>query len=530
MDWNTNAIGRSVPAEIAGRSLRPFAGAFAEAVQPTGLDAAGSNHPPGVTAPQPSRPMPGRGRPDKLLSSWDELIDRLDLSDGATISFHHHLRNGDAIMNEVVSRLAARGLRDLTIAPTALFPVHDRLVPFIESGVIARVEGSMNGAVGAACSRGAMREVAVLRSHGGRQRAIQDGELHIDAAFIAAPAADPFGNANGLFGKSACGPLTYPATDSLYADRVALVTDGLRPYPCTPWSILGGNVDHVLEVESIGDPSKIVSGTTMLPRSPTQLLIAELVARFVEETGIMREGFSFQAGAGGISLAATVFLAQRMRRAGVRASFAHGGATKILVDLLEEGLVGSILDLQSFDLDAVRSCRENPRHVESTPFSSYGPHAAGCVANMLDLAILGATEVDLDFNVNVSTHSDGLLLHGIGGHSDAAAGAGCCIVAVPSFRTRIPIVRERVTTVTCPGEVVDVVVTERGIAVNPCRPDLAELARRAGLPLTTLGDLMSSVRTITGVPDEPRFGDRVVAMVEWRDGTILDVVRELERT
>jgi len=521
MNMTVNSIGRDVPASIDGRPLRPFAGAYADASATD--DDAGTRR----SAGGPKRPSPGRGRPDKIVAGWDELLDRLDLKDGSTISFHHHLRDGDAVINEVVGRLAARGLRDLTIAPTALFPVHDRLVPYIESGVIARVEGSMNGAVGAACSRGAMRGTAVLRSHGGRQRAIQDGDLHIDAAFIAAPCADPAGNANGLFGKSACGPLAYPVPDSLYADRVAVITDGLVPYPCAPRSISGGNVDWVLEVESIGDASKIVSGTTRLTRSPTQLLIAELTARFIEETGVMRDGFSFQAGAGGISLAAVVFLAERMRARGVKASFAHGGATGVLASLLEEGLLGSIVDLQSFDLEAVRSCRDNLRHIESTPFDSYGPRASGSAASMLDIAVLGATEVDLDFNVNVNTHSDGLLLHGIGGHTDAAASAACSIITAPSFRKRIPIVRERVTTVSCPGEAVDVVVTERGIAINPRRGELAERARRAGLPLVTLGDLMVEVRAFTGIPDEPEFGDRVVAVVEWRDGTALDVVREL---
>jgi citrate lyase subunit alpha/citrate CoA-transferase len=451
----------------------------------------------------------------------------MELRDGATISFHHHLRDGDAIVNEVVGRLADRGLRDLTLA-TTLFSVHESLLPHIEAGVIARIEGSMYGAVGAACSRGAFRGVSTLRSHGARQRAIQDGDLHIDAAFIAAPAADQFGNANGLSGKSACGPLGYSLPDSQYADRVAVITDGLVPFPCAPRSISGGDVDFVLVVDSIGDSSKIVSGSTKLTRSPTQLLIADLTARFIEETGIMREGFSFQAGAGGISLAATVCLAERMRKKGVRASFAHGGGTGVLVGLLEEGLVSSILDLQSFDLEAVRSCRENPRHIESTPFDSYGPHAAGCAANMLDVAILGATEVDLDFNVNASTHSDGLLLHGIGGHADAAASAACSIITAPSFRKRIPIVRERVTTVSCPGEVVDVVVTERGIAVNPRRPDLYERAARAGLPLVGLAALMDKVHAVTGVPEAQEFTDRVVALIEWRDGSILDVVREVE--
>jgi citrate lyase subunit alpha/citrate CoA-transferase len=307
-----------------------------------------------------------------------------------------------------------------------------------------------------------------------------------------------------------------------------VVTDGLVSYPCRHWSIGGANVDFILEVESIGDPAKIVSGTTKLTRSPTQLIIADMTARFIEAAGIMREGFSFQAGAGGISLAATVRLAERMRKAGVKASFAQGGATKVLVDLLNEGLLGSIIDLQSFDLDAVKSCAEDPRHMESDPFSSYGPRSAACVANMLDVAVLGGTEVDLDFNVNVNTHSDGLLLHGIGGHTDAASGAACTIITAPSFRKRIPIVREKVTTLTCPGEVVDVVVTERGIAINPRRGDLLERVKGAGLPLVGLPALMEEVRAITGTPEEPRFTDRPVALVQWRDGTVIDVVREIE--
>jgi citrate lyase subunit alpha/citrate CoA-transferase len=539
MEWVTNAAGRSVPVEIEGRQIRLFVGAHADSCAEADNETAhgdGAGFNPDAMAGFGKRPASGRilqeaarrGKPDKLVKDWDELFDRMDIRDGMTLSFHHHLRDGDAIVNEVVSRLALRGLRDLTIAPSALFSVHSALVPFIESGVISRVEGSMYGAVGIACSQGAMRGLSILRSHGGRQRAIHDGDLRIDAAFIAAPCADPFGNANGLYGRSACGPLSYPVPDSLGAERVAVITDGLVPFPCAPRSISGGNVDHVLVVDSIGDSTKIVSGSTRLTRSPTQLLIAELTARFIEETGIMRDGFSFQAGAGGISLASTVFLAERMRKSGVKASFVHGGATGILVGLLEEGLIGSIIDLQSFDLEAVRSCRENPRHIESTPFDSYGPRAAGCAANMLDVAILGATEIDLDFNVNVNTHSDGLLLHGIGGHTDAAASAACTIITAPSFRKRIPIVRERVTTLSCPGEVVDVVVTERGLAINPRRADLLDRAKKSGLPLVSLGSLMSEVQAITGIPEEPRFTDRVVALVEWRDGTVLDVIKQIE--
>ncbi len=529
MGFTANSLGRDIPGSIDGRKLRPYAPAFpsCDVVQ---AEAAGAVPAPGPPRGQGAtlRGSAGRGAPVKLATSWDELLDRVRLRDGMTISFHHHLRDGDAVINEAITRIAARGYKDLVLAPTALFPVHDRLVPLIESGVIARVEGSMNGAVGAACTRGAMRGVSILRSHGGRCRAVETGELHIDLAIIAAPTADSFGNANGLYGKSACGPLGYALPDSLHADEVVIITDNLVPYPCAPQSISGGRVDHVLAVDSIGDPSKIASGSTRLTRSPTQLLVAELAAAFAEAVGIIHEGFSFQAGAGGISLATVTRLAARMRSKGIHASFAHGGGTGILAGLLEEGLLGSIIDLQSFDLEAVRSCRENPRHLESDPFSSYGPHGLGSAASMLDLAILGATEIDLDFNVNVNTHSDGRLLHGIGGHQDAAAGASCCIVTVPGFRKRIPIIGEKVITVSCPGELVDAVVTERGIAINPRRGDLLALAKKAGLPVTGIGDLMREIQAITGIPEQPRFGDRVVALVEWRDGSVLDVVRDVE--
>lgn len=514
MKWIENSIGRRIPEEVNGVKVKPFKGAFA-------------SRGGGQTATRTIAATEKPGRVDKVLPDWDTLLNKLDIKDGMVISFHHHLRNGDLIVNEVMKRLRDRGLKDLVLAPSALFPCHEFLVDLIKDGTISHIEGSMNGPIGRACSHGQMKKLSILRSHGGRYRAIQDGDLKIDVAFLAAPTADPMGNATGVIGKSACGPMLYALPDSLYANKVAIITDNLVPYPCIPWSIQGGNVDYVLKVDSIGDPSKIVSGTTRLTKSPTQLLIAEYTAQFIEEAGIMKDGFSFQAGAGGISLAATVFLADRMRAKGVKASFTHGGATQVLVDLLEEGLVNYIIDLQSFDLGAVRSCRENANHVESSPFTSYNHHARGSLANMLDVAIMGATEVDINYNANVNTHSDGLLLHGTGGHSDGCAGAGCTIITAPSFRKRMPIIKDKVTTVTTPGEVIDVIVTERGIAINPKRKDLLEQMKNSDLPIKPIEQIMNEVHEITGVPDKPKLGDKPIAVIEWRDGTIIDTVMEV---
>jgi citrate lyase subunit alpha/citrate CoA-transferase len=369
-----------------------------------------------------------------------------------------------------------------------------------------------------------MRGQGVLRSHGGRWQAIQDGEVRVDIAVIAAPTADPFGNCDGSHGPSACGSLGFALADSMYADHVIVVTDNLVPFPCIPWQIQGNNVDAVVVVDTIGDPSKIVSGTTQITKSPDRLLIAEYVARFIRDAGIMRDGFSFQAGAGGIALAFVQVLKQLMAATGVKARFVRGGSTQYLVELLQEGLTDYILDGQTFDLAGVQSIGSDPRHVATSPFTSYNYHGKGNFASLVDATVLGATEVDVNFNANVVTHSDGLLLHGIGGWQNCLF-AGCTILALPSFRDRIPVIVDEVTTVTGPGELIDVVVTERGVAINPRRADLIDRLRGSDLPVRTIEELRDEVQQIIGgAPVPPTLGEQAVAVVKWVDGTVIDTV------
>jgi citrate lyase subunit alpha/citrate CoA-transferase len=445
-----------------------------------------------------------------------------------TISTHHHLRNGDTLTGQIFEAVKSLGVKNIRWFPSASFPCHESLIPFLKSGVIHHIEGSMNGALGRFASGGGMKGSAVLRSHGTRYQSVQDGEVHIDIAVIAAPSADAFGNANGVDGPSACGPLGFALADSEYADRVIVVTDHLVPFPCVPWAIQGNNVDFVVEVPSLGDPANIVSGTTVLTRSPDRLLIAGHVARFIEASGIMRQGFSFQAGAGGTSLAVAIELGARMKNKGITARFVRGGSSEFLVGMLEEGLTEYILDGQAFDQKGVRSLRDNPRHVATSPFTSYNYHGKGNFASMVDAVVLGATEVDVDFNANVVTHSDGVLLHGIGGWQDCLF-SKCAILAVPSFRDRIPVIVDRVTTLCGPGELIDVVVTERGIAVNPRRKDLLQAVQGSGLPLRTLAELRDEVRGICGgVPSPPKVDtNHPVAVVKWVDGSLLDTIFEV---
>lgn len=511
-----NAIGRLVPTEINGKEAIPFKGVNGHI--PTAKKAA----PPIATCAT----YPSDG--DKRIPSLKEALIYCGLRDGMTISTHHHFRNGDLVANRIFDAAAELGVKDLMWFPSASFPCHAPLIKQLEDGVIHHIEGSMNGPLGDFCSEGKMRGMGVLRSHGGRYQAIQDGEVHIDIAVIAAPAADSFGNANGLYGPSACGLLGFALGDSQYADKVIVVTDHLVEFPCIPWQIHGNYVDCVVVLPKVGEPDKIISGTTQLTKSPDRLLIAELAAQFVKEAGILQPNFSFQAGAGGTSLAFAIFLKKFMKQAGVKARFIRGGSTKYLVEMLEEGLTDYILDGQTFDLDGVRSMRENPRHVNTSPFTSYNFHGKGNFASMLDAVVLGATEVDLDFNANVVTHSDGRLLHGIGGWQNCLA-AKCTILPIPSFRDRIPVIVDRVTTLCGPGELIDVIVTERGIAINPKRQDLLAAVAHSNLPIRALAEIQKEVEDLCGgKPMKPELTDTVVAAIKWVDGTVIDSVYQVK--
>ncbi len=510
-----NAAGRMVPTEVNGKEAVPYQGVAG--YRPTGRKAA----PPIATVAD----YPADGK--KLVTNIKEALKAAGLKDGMTVSTHHHLRNGDFVANAVFDAAAELGVKDLMWFPSASFPCHEPIIEHMKNGVVHHIEGSMNGPLGRYCSTGKMKGLGVLRSHGGRYQAVQDGDVHIDIAVIAAPTADPFGNAHGLTGPAACGLLGFALADSQYADKVIVVTDNLIDFPCVPWQIQGNHVDFVTTMPAIGDSSKIVSGTTRITKSPDRQRIAEMTAQFVREAGIMRDGFSFQAGAGGTSLAFAIYLAEMMREAGVKARFVRGGSNEYLTAMLEEGLTDYILDGQTFDLEGVRSMRENPNHVNTSPFTSYNYHGKGNFASMVDAVVLGATEVDVDFNANVVTHSDGMLLHGIGGWQNCLF-SKCTILPIPSFRDRIPVIVDDVTTLTGPGELIDVIVTERGIAINPLREDLKKAVAGSDLPIVDIRDLKAQVEDLCGGPPaKPNLGDEVVAVIKWVDGTVIDSVRRV---
>ena len=517
------SIGTEIPEFIdkkKGREpLKPFEGAWTRLRK-------GWMDEPTVSLPTKAK-LPHASKMEKDLRT---AIEKTNPHDGMTVSFHHHLRNGDVIVNQTIDILAELGIKNITLAASSLSSTHAHLVPYLLDGTITEIWTSgMRDELGKAVSQGKLAYRAVIHSHGGRARAIRTGELSIDLAVLAASAADEEGNATGCHGPSAFGSMGYAIVDSRYAKQVIVVTDNLVDYPCFPVSDEQTNVDYVVKVDTIGDIRKIASGTTRITKTPIDLRLARLAAQVINHSGYMENGYSFQVGAGGASLATAKYVNEIMKTRGVKGSFLLGGVTSYVLELMQQGLFRSVFDVQSFDASVSSSLMHDHNHIEISSDMYANPFNCGNMINKLDVVVLGALEVDVDFNVNVITGSEGLIMGASGGHCDTAAGANLAIVVCPSFRGRIPSIKRHVHHIITPGESVDVIVTERGICVNPERQDIAERLKKAGMPLKDIHDLHEEVDKITGIPVLPQYEDRVIAVLEYRDGTTIDVVRQIKQ-
>ena len=427
----------------------------------------------GVTAKSPWLADEKEKRRRKICASLEEAIRRSGLQSGMTVSFHHAFRGGDKVINLVVAKLAEMGFRDLTLAASSLIDAHWPLTEHIKNGVIRQIYTSgLRGKLGEEISAGLMENPVQIHSHGGRAYLVKTGELSIDVAFLGVPCCDESGNANGFSGKSRCGSLGYARVDAEAAKCVVLLTEEWVDYPCNPASITQDQVDLIVQVEEVGDPAKITAGAVRLTSNPRELLIARRAADVIE----FRDGFSLQTGTGG----------------------------------------------------AASSLATNPNHIEISASQYANPGAKGVSCERLNVVVLSALEIDVNFNVNVMTGSDGVLCGASGGHSDTAAGADLTMITAPLVRGRIPCVVEKVLTTITPGASVDVLVTDHGIAVNPARQDLIDNLREAGVPLMTIEQLRARAEMLTGKPDPVGFTDRVVAVVRYRDGSVIDVIRQVK--
>ena len=516
-----NAVGREIPAVIDGYQVRPYQGGYEGAPS---------------TVPVHTMRCAGKSCSDteKLVYSLEEAIQRVGLKDGMTISFHHSFREGDKVIGQVLTAIRNLGIKHLKFAPSAVVNIKNpSIVDFVKDGTIDRIEASgIRGELGDAVLNGLMEHPVILRPHGSRPRAIEAGELTIDVAFIGASAADEYGNATGQIGPNACGSLGYSFIDERNAGKVVVITDYLVDYPCIPASISQQYVDVVVKVDEIGDPEKIGKGAARMTKNPRDLMIARRAADVMASSRRFRQGFSFQTGAGAISIACTNYLSQRMEEKGITASFALGGMTASIVEMFKKGQVRVLECSQSFDAVAARAMAEEPNIVEIDNAVYSNAFTKGAMLDKLTFGVLAALEVDTDFNVNILTGSSGEMMGGLGGGPDVAAGADISVVCLPILRGRTPSVTKRVFTCCTPGETVAAVVTEAGIALNPRHRHYAELKEdleKTNLKLVTIEYLQQLAESLTGVPAPIETTDRVVCIVEYRDGSVIDVIRQIKR-
>src|SRR5690554_2690145 len=191
-----NAVGREIPDELVKKhSLKLYNGPFE-------LEPTGKMKDPTISKINPSA--------SKIVSNIEEAIKKVGLKDGMTISFHHHFRSGDYILNKVIDVIAKFGIKNLTLASSSLLDIHYPLIEHVKNGVISKIETSgLRGPLANEISSGLMDNPVIIRSHGGRARAIESGDLHIDVAFLGVPSCDEYGNAKGSIGKTLCGSLGY---------------------------------------------------------------------------------------------------------------------------------------------------------------------------------------------------------------------------------------------------------------------------------------------------------------------------------
>ncbi|ASP28339.1 citrate lyase subunit alpha / citrate CoA-transferase [Spiroplasma corruscae] len=474
--------------------------------------------------------LPNYGVNRSKIVSLEEAIKNSGLKSGMTISFHHHFRSGDKTIKLVMEIIDKLKIKDITIASSSFTDAHNFLVDYIKRGVVTGLETSgCRDELGKFVSSGEFKNTMIIRSHGGRARAIESGDLKIDVAFIAASSSDEMGNCNGVIGKSACGSLGYGMVDAQYALKTIIITDHLVDYPNKVISISQSLVDYVVVVDEIGDPNKIVSKEIRLTSAPKEEIIADFISKVIVNTELFKNGFSIQMGTGGASLSAIKALTDNMIAKNIKSSFCLGGITGHQVKWLEDGLTTALFDTQCFDTLAVNSIANNKNHIEISASMYANAHNKSPFVNKLDYVILSALEVDLDFNVNVITGSDGVIRGAQGGHPDTAQGAKITIVALPLIRGRMSCVVDRVTSIVTPGSSVDVIVTDYGIAVNPKRKDIIESLNNKNIKTVSLKEMMDFAYSIVGKPKKIEYDySKPVAVVEYRDGTIIDIIYKVK--
>ncbi|MCJ9728697.1 citrate lyase subunit alpha [Bradyrhizobium sp. PRIMUS42] len=465
----------------------------------------------------------GGGR--KIIGSLEAAIRASNLRDGSTISFHHHYRNGDHVMNRVLAEIDRLGLRDIRVAASSIFPNNTMMTDLMERGVIRGiVTDYIAGPVAEAVMRGKLTSPLILQSHGGRARAILSGQLQIDAAFIGASLATTEGAATGRFGPCPCGPLGYAMVDAQAARKVVVVAAATcEPCPM-PFEIAAHQVDHVVEVPLVGDVAGIASGSTRPAATPESVKVSSNVAAIVAASGLLTDGFSFQTGAGGFSLAAASAVATELLARKSRGAFISGGITGEHVRLLRAGAVDYIYDVQSFDAAAIASSNSDWNHVPMSADNYANPNNPNALVNRLSVMLMGAIEIDRDFDVNVALAGDGRVLGGPGGHPDTAEGCQLAIVTTALTGGGFAKVVDKVGCSVTRGRHIDAIATDVGVCINPRRCDLIAALQTAKVPILDFEELQAKASVKASQSRQATAGRQLRVIVEDRHGGPCDVI------
>ena len=141
-----NAAGREIPEEILRETKKEaFRGAYAY-----------DNYQYKKAAPTVRALCdPTRG---KLVETIHEALVKCNIKDGMTLSFHHHFREGDYVVNMVMEEVHRMGVKDITICASSLGKANDPIVPYIEDGTITGIQSSgVRGKIGEAISTGRLK-------------------------------------------------------------------------------------------------------------------------------------------------------------------------------------------------------------------------------------------------------------------------------------------------------------------------------------------------------------------------------------
>ena len=131
------------------------------------------------------------------------------------------------------------------------------------------------------------------------------------------------------------------------------------------------------KVDEIGNPAKIATGAAKPTTDVRKIMMAEYCTQFVINTPYFKDGFTYQTGVGGASIASTISLGKIMKERGIKMGLGLGGIAGPMCKLLEEGLIEKLVDTQDFDLTAIESVAKNPNHYEITASEYARPDEQG---------------------------------------------------------------------------------------------------------------------------------------------------------